>query len=202
MKPKHYGLLVRVFAAACTGTARLSGEIGVPLVLIDTAVDPEAAIAQLNRRRHGCAVRWPASFQPLYIEEGWSDWAAFRLENDAEPLAAALLGVQLVEGCLQVHLPVGGTLGEFRAQLAGALRHMRLQEVTIQPAFLEARCDAMAELVVHPRYTPARAAEFDHRDARIAEDIYAIDPAEDAGRLFWLVVAARAAAMEGRSPWR
>ncbi len=110
--------------------------------------------------------------------------------------------MQIVGGCLQVHLPVGGTLGEFRAQLAGALRHMRLQEVTIQPSFLEARCDAMAELVVHPRYTPPRAAEHDHRDARIAEDIYAIDPAEDAGRLFWLVVAARAAAMEGRSPWR
>ena len=194
------GLQAEIVVAICTGLARLSGTIGLPLVHIDAALDADAAVQALNARHHGCAMPWPGSFQPLLIEPGWSDWKLFPL--DAQIAGIAITSEPWVaDERLRVLLPEGVPLAEFRDQLAGALRHLRLSEVTRRADFLERRCEEMASLVVPSRYTPPRAADHDHRDAVLVEDLYVLDPAEAGPRLLWLVAAARAAAMGGPPPW-
>lgn len=80
-------------------------------------------------------------------------------------------GVRAVEGRLLVSLPAEMPIAEFREELQAALRHLRLHEVTSEMAYMEARSDACLE--------------------------YVVDPAEAPWRLFWVVVAARLAAIEG-----
>ncbi len=196
------GIQAEIVVAICTGLARLSGTIGLPLVHIDAALDADAAVQALNARQHGCAVPWPGSFQPLLIEPGWSDWKLFPLEAHNGAGIASTSGPWVADERLRVPLPEGVPLVEFRSQLAGSLRHMRLQEVTRRADFLERRCDEMADLLVPSRYTPPRAAEHDHHDAALVEDIYVLDPVEVGARLLWLVATARAAAMDGPSSSR
>ena len=54
--------LALVFAAACTGSARLSGTTGLPLVHVGVTRDRAAAIRRLNETAHGSGVRWQRSF--------------------------------------------------------------------------------------------------------------------------------------------
>lgn len=196
MRAHRYGEIAQIVVAACTGSQRLTEDIG-QVVHIGASLDADGYIRALNRRQHGCGVRWPGSFQPLNIETGWADWASFTVDPDVGDILSAPHGVQIVDGRILVMLPPGVPIVEFKCQLAGALRHLRLQEVTIRADFLEARSEAMANLVVHPRYTPPRAAMHDFRGAVLVEDLFVLDPAEKGARLFWLVVAARAAAIEG-----
>ena len=141
-------------------------------------------------------------FQPLLIEPGWADWALFPLDPQQDAGAAAMMQQPwIANGRLRVPLPEGVPLAEFRGQLAGSLRHLRLQEVTLRVDFLERRCEAMADLLVPQRYTLPRAAVHDYADAVLTQDLYVLDPAEAGARLLWLVEAARAAAAEGSSPW-
>ena len=104
----------------------------------------------LSRRHHGCGVRWPGSFQPLNLESGWDDWSRFDLEQQ-RPILNEPFGMGFRDGCIAVPLPATLTVAEYRCQLAGALRHLRLQEVTVSAAYLEERCDMFAEMVVQPR---------------------------------------------------
>lgn len=194
-------ICARVFAANCTGSAALSADIGRPLCLIDVSLGPDRAIARLNAKRHGCGVRWPGSFQHLKLESGWDDWRTVDLDGRSDMLGGPP-GVTFEAGGISVLLPPSLALAEFREHLAGSLRHLRLQEVTISAAYIEERCDMFAEMVVHPRYTPARAAQEDFRDAVVCDDLYLVDPARHAQRILWCAVAARAAAGEGRSLWR
>ncbi|WP_158810769.1 hypothetical protein [Beijerinckia sp. L45] len=194
------GEIVSVFAASCTACYRLSRDCDLPLILVGVAVDVRAALRRLNQTRHGSAVRWQRSFQPILLEPGWDDWRAFDLEPDATPQLPDPLGVRFEEGRIVVPLPDGITVAEFREALAGALRHMRFQEAVIRADFLEQRSDAdpFADVVLHPRYTPVGGADF--RGATLVTDIVVLDPATEAWRLLWLVVAAKLAATEGRWP--
>ena len=196
------GSVAEVVIASCTGLARLSGDIGLPPVHVDAALDADAAGRSLHTTQHGCAVPWPGSFQPLLIEPGWADWALFPLEPQENAGADATSNLCIADGRLRVLLPDYVPLDEFRGQLAATLRYLRLQEVTMRTDFLERRSDELADLVVHPRYTPPRAADHDHRDAVLLQDLYVLDPIEVSARLLWLVTAARAATIEGPSAWR
>ena len=196
------GSVARVYAAVCMGSDRLSRDLGMPLVHVGVAADPDAAIRSLNERRHGCARRWPGGFRALGVEKGWCDWTRTRLRIPIGGPSLTDAGVDPVDDGARVILSVGDTPAEFGCRLSGLLRHFRLQEVTIRASFLHARCETRrAALVVHPRYTPSqRKASYDFRDARIVEDIYVLDPERDAARLLWLVVAAQPAVGGERRP--
>ena len=197
-------MYVQVFIASCSGCARLSLQTGLPLVHIDVATDAAHAIRRLNAVEHASGVRVPNLFQPIGHDRGWDDWDLF----DYAPgpwctgMGARPVGVRAVEGRLLVTLPADVTPGEYREEMQAALRHLRLHEVTSEMAFMEARCDAMLEYVVQPRYT-WNAEERTFRGAKRVDDIYAVDPAEHPWRLFWIAVAARAAVIDGAAtPWR
>ena len=203
-------VLASVFCAACTGSNRLSGLLGRPVVLVGatgSAFDAAVAMRLLNEARHGCGVRWPGSFQPLHFEGGWDDWDFFPMESCQRRAAPRPAGARFDAGRILVPLARGVSFQEFEAQLAAALRHLRVQEVAMRPDFLEERSDMLADVAVHPRYTPTRSARPggypDFRGCRLVTDLYALDAAEDAGRLFWLAVGAALAAGDGARPsWR
>lgn len=201
MTGKHLGkreVVAQVFVAACSGSATLSEEIGLPIVHVDVALDPKAAMKRLNAREHGSGVRADRMFQPILFDGGWSSWSLFHYEADSWPIRSGRPeGVRAIEGSILVSLPPPTPLSEFREQLHAALRHLRLQEVTSTMAYLEARSALLADYVVHPRYTP-NPVDRGFRGASICNDLYVLDPAEDPWSLFWTVVAARLAAIEGR----
>ena len=193
---------VEVFAAACSGSIKLSGLAGLPLVHIDASLDAAASIRALNERHHGSAVLLPDFFQPLVVEAGWSDWAIFEIDAGAGSPGLSNVGVEISEGLIVASLPPGTTLPEFREQLHASLRHLRLQEAVIQTPFLKARSDACMNYAFHPRYT-LREPTADFRGAALCRDLYAFDPADLGWRLGWIVVAARLAATGGKRPlWR
>lgn len=185
-----------VFAASCTGLQSLSGRVGRPLVLIDAALDPSEAIDRLNARSHGCARRYPHQFVHLKFESSWSDWGAFDLSSDHPGIRFDAFGIHADDGGIVVPLPDAIPLSEFRAQLRGVLRHLRLHEATIAPPYLEQPGGGLRSYKIHPRYTPRAAGDL--RGAELVTDVYTLDPAESYWRLYWCVVAARAAAGEER----
>ena len=200
---KPRAVMAHVFAASCTGLQRLSEEVGRPLCLVDAVLDVEEAIHGLSRHHHGSGVRRSGRFRPFNLQCGWNDWSRFNLGSHG--LSSTSLEASVQDGCIVVPLPDGLTVPEYRCQLAGALRHLRLQEVTISAAYLQERCEACAEMVVHPRYTVPglAAAHGDFSGAALCKDLYAIDAAQHARRIYWIAVAARAAAGESRSTfWR
>ncbi len=190
---------VHVFVACCTGLTRLSGEIGLPLVHVGVALDVAHAVQRLNTTEHGAGVRIANLFQPIGFDSGWADWAMYDYTPGSWPRGQARpRGVRTVEGRIAVALPAGVTLADLAGQLRAALRHLRLHEVTSSMAWMEARSDACLEYMVEPRYTPnPRTGDF--RGASRVDDIYVVDPAERAWLLFWSVVSARLAAIEGAS---
>ena len=188
-----------VFVASCTGCMRLSGEIGLPLVHVDAALDSAQAVRVLNRTEHGAGVRAPGFCQPVAFDGGWSDWSMFDYAPGPWPGGQARpRGVRVVEGRIAVALPAGVTLADLRGQLRGALRHLRLHEVTSAMAWMEARSEACLDYLVEPRYT-ANPETRDFRGAVRTDDIYVLDPAERPWLLYWIVVSARLAAIEGAS---
>ena len=190
---------VQVFVASCTGCVRLSGEIGLPLAHIDVALDAAHAIRRLNAAEYGSGVRVPNLFQPIGFDRGWRDWDMFDYAPGPWPSGQARPGgLRVVEGRICVALPSGVTLADLRGQLRTALGHLRLQEVTTEMVWMEARNDACLDYVVQPRYTP-NPETGDFRGARRVDDLYVLDPAERPWRLFWSVVSARLAAVEGTS---
>ena len=196
MSPRR--TFVQVFVAACSGSATLSGSIALPIVHVDAAMDVEAAIRRLNEREHGSGVREPDLFQPIGFDRGWADWRLFDYAPGPwrKGMGARPDGVRAVEGRLLVSLPAEVPIAEFREELQAALRHLRLHEVTSEMAYMEARSDACLEYVVEPRYT-WNPRDRGFRGARRVDDLYVLDPAEAPWRLFWVVVAARLAAIEG-----
>ncbi len=199
---REAGASAIVFAAACTGLARLSATTGLPLVHVGVTQDVGRALDRLNLTAHASAVRWQRSFQPLDVEPHWDDWACFEMEEDDRSRAVPG-GLRLRDGCIVVPLPAQTLLAEFTAQLSAAMRHLRLQDAAIRPGYLEARSEAdpFGDVVVHPRYTLRRPHEF--RRASLVTDLFALDPAEDSAKLAWFAAAARLQACEGsRAPWR
>ena len=195
---------VQVFVAACSGSARLSDEIGVPIVHVDAALDAACAIRRLNAVDYGSGVRVPNLFQPIGHDRGWADWGQFEYAPGPwrRGMGARPDGVRAVEGRLVVSLPSDATLGEFREELQAGLRHLRLHEVTSEMAYMEARSDDLLEYVVQPRYA-WNTRDRGFRGARRIDDLYVLDPAERPWRLFWIVVAARAAVVDGApTSWR
>ena len=191
------GVEAHVFVASCSGCARLSGEIGLPLVHVDVAADVDQAVLLLNRKEHAAGVRVPNLFQPIGFDRGWGDWAMYDYSPGPWPRGQARpSGVRVVEGEIRVLLPSGVTLADLRGQLRTALRHLRLQEVTSAMAWMEARNAECLEYVVQPRYTSGSGTR-EFRGARRVDDLYVLDPAERPWRLFWSVVSARLAAIEG-----
>jgi hypothetical protein len=192
-----------VFTAACVGTQRLSEAAGVPVTFVGVTQDIEASLRRLNETRYGSGVRWPASFQPIDIEEGWSDWRQFSMEPEGQLREATPYGAHFEDGHVVVPLPAGTTPAEFEEHLSAAMRHMRVQEVVMSPAYLEARSSALACYDIHPRYTPGRNRDgFVFRGSRLCTDLIVFDPAEDAWRMLWIAVAALLGACEGRPLWK
>ena len=188
---------VQVFVASCTGLARLSGEIGLPLVHVDVAMDAARAVRALNATEHGAGVRAAGFCQPLVFDGGWTDWGTFDYAPGPWPRGQARpRGLRVVEGRIHVALPPGATLADLRGQLRSALRHLRLHEVTSGMAWMEARSEACLDYMVEPRYTPNPETR-DFRGASRADDLYVLDPAERPWALYWAVVSARLAAIEG-----
>jgi hypothetical protein len=192
--------IVTVFVAACSGSARLSQEVGLPVVHVDASFDPEASIRRLNAREHGSGVRVPNLFQPIGFDCGWSDWNLFAYEHGPFPNGSERPdGVRAQGGRILVSLPAGAVASEFCEHLHAALRHRRFQDVTISMPYLEARSADLADYVVHPRYTPNEETRG-FRGATVCHDLYVIDPAEDPWSLLWAVVGARMAAIQGGLP--
>ena len=204
MSERRTATEAQVFVAACSGSARLSDEIGLPLVHVDAVVDAAESIRRLNAVDYGSGVRVPHLFQPIGHDPGWADWGLFEYAPGPwrRGMGARPEGVRAVEGRLVVSLPTDITLGEFREELQGALRHLRLHDVTSQMDFMAARSDVLADYVVQPRYAwNPRDGGF--RGAKRVDDLYVLDPAERPWRLFWVAVAARAAVVDGApTPWR
>lgn len=196
-----WGDSIAVFAASCTGLQKLAGLVGQPLILVDTALDADAAIEQLNERCYGSARRWPDPYESVRHEPGWNDWRLFDLSSQPCDTSSDPLGIRIVSGTIRVPLPQKVPVSEFRAELRGVMRHLRLQEVVIAPSFLAERRNNHLDVVMHPRYTLGTVGDV--RSATLATDLYALDPAESVARLFWSVVAARAAAGDARQlRWR
>lgn len=189
-----------VFAASCTGLQSLSGRVGRPLILIDAARDPVEALDQLSARPQSFARRFPHSSQHLKSERSWSDWRAFNLMPDSHGIHSDSFGVRPDDGKLVVPLPSAIPLSEFRAQLRGALRHLRLHDATISSPSLE-QTGGLHSYKIHSGHNPQAPGE--RRGAELITDFYCLDPAESYWRLYWWVVAARAAAGEERpARWR
>ncbi|WP_158807818.1 hypothetical protein [Beijerinckia sp. L45] len=190
------------YVAACSGTARLTGEIGFPVVHVGVSCDAQKAIAKLNIKQHGSGTLWPGSFQPLEPQPGWADWGLFQLEAGVETGFPPPCGAVIQDGVIRLPLPSGVTLTELREQLSGALSRLRFQDFVRQPRWLEAQSasDPFAKIVVHPRYI-LRGNSF--RGARLVTDLVVLDPSQDAARLLWIVVGACLAACDGRLPrWK
>ena len=190
---------VYVFVASCTGCAGLSGEIGLPLVHVDVAVDVARAVRLLNSTEYAAGVRVGRLFQPIGFDSGWNDWSLFDYAPGPWPSGQERpRGIRVVEGLIEVALPSGVTAADLRGQLRTALRHLRLHEVTSAMGWMEARCEASLEYMVEPRYTQ-NPDTGDFRGASRVDDVYVLDPAEGPWRLFWSVVSARLAAIEDGS---
>ena len=201
MNPRERGILrgirAQVFVAACSGSAKLSEAIGLPLVHVDATTDAIASVRRLNERQHASGVRVPEMFQPILFDGGWSDWDVVDCRPGPWRRGMALLpdGVRTVAGRLEVDLPPTVTLAEFREELQAGLRHLRLQEVTSEMSYMEARNDALLPYLVQPRYAP-NPVDRGFRRARRVDDLYVYDPAESPWALYWIAVAARAAFAE------
>ena len=65
-------------------------------------------------------------------------------------------------------------------------------------AWMEARSEACLNYMVEPRYTPNPETR-DFRGGLRCDDLYVLDPAERPWLLYWTVVSARLAAIEGTS---
>ena len=204
------GALATVFCAACTGMDKLSGLIGRPVIhvaAVGSAFDVGTAMRVLNGGRHGSGVPWPNWFRPLRFEDGWDDWGVFPLEPP-ERRGMSPAGARSDAGRMLLTLARGTSFQEFDAQLAASLRHLRVQGVCFRPNLLEERSDMLADVVVHPRYTPTRKARprrfvSDSQDCRLVTGFYTLDPAEDARKLLWMAVGASLAAGDGRlARWR
>lgn len=189
-----------VFAATCSGCARLSGEIDLPLLHVDVAVDVADALRALNAKEHGAGFRVDRMFQPILFDGGWSDWRMLDQSPGRWPNTHERPhGLRVVEGRIAVSLPVGVTLADLRGHLRGALAHLRVHDVASGMAYMESRSDECLPYVVHPRYTPGSATR-DFRGARRVDDIYVLDLVAAPWRLFWAAVSARLAAIEGVGP--
>ncbi len=197
---------VSVVCLACTGSQTLANALELPVVCVRAVSDITVAVRQMNERRHGSGFRWPQSFQPFDFEAGWTDWATVPLEGPGDN-GLPPAGVRILAGRIVVPLPAGVTLQEYQSALAGALRPLRLQDACIEPAWLERRSRDLRDYVFHPRYTPERCpapdAYPDFADCRLVTDLVTLDPLEEGWRLYWIAVAARMAACDGRlSKWR
>lgn len=192
----------KIYAASCSGASRLAADCRLPLVHIGISVDPAEALRNLNATNHGSAVRWDSTSEPLRFETGWDDWDFVRLPKGPGGQAPGLAGIRLSNGFAAVDLPRSATIAEFAGEFYACLRHLRLQEVVIQPAFLETRSgmDALSGMTVHPRYTAVRP--FEVKGAALVTDIFTFDVAGNTRRLLWLAASARLAAVQGvRGPW-
>ncbi len=97
---------VQVFVAACSGSAKLSETIGLPVVHVDATMDAVAAIRRLNEREYASGVRVPAMFQPILFDCGWTDWAKFDYRTGPWRQAMGVRpdGVRVVDGRIEVAL--------------------------------------------------------------------------------------------------
>ena len=179
-----------VFAGVSTGLARLSCDLDIPVVHVDVAIDAALAIRHLNRVRHGSGVLWPGGLFPIRFDKGWGDWSIFPLER-APGKPPMPHGLCFAEGLLEVPLPDGSTLPEFREQLSGSMRHLRIEELARSPRWVNDRSRRGEDLVCHPRYT---SAAEDCLDADLVRDLYAINPLECSERVLWLATSALLAA--------
>lgn len=172
-----HGAKAECFVAASSGTARLSGMVRHPVVLIDIAPDADEAVEDLRRRQHGGATLWPRSFQPLRPQRGWDDWALFHLDK-ASVGSSSPCGARIEDGRIRFSVPDGVTLAEVREQFAGATRHLRFHDVVRHPEWLEAISDKepMADILVFPRYTVPDRKSF--RNAKLCTNLFALDPTE------------------------
>ena len=78
-----------VYVAGCTGSMRLAGEIGMPVLKPGTAQDVDARIAKLNGERHGSLVIRDFA---VVDEPGWSDWELAKLSCSPDPPGVARTG--------------------------------------------------------------------------------------------------------------
>ena len=72
---------VEILVAACSGSMRLSGEIGLPLVHVDAVRGCAEATAALRAAEHASGVRMPALFQPIDFHGGWDDWGTVDVDH-------------------------------------------------------------------------------------------------------------------------
>ena len=187
-----------VLVAACDGSMHLACETGLPIIHIDAVEDGRSALAALDANAHASGVRADHPVAPIALVRGWSRWR--RMPVAGLGRAARVSGVSMRGGRITVKLPSGVPVSEFREQLHGALRHMRLQEIASGVDYLRARSAVHAHGIVQPRYTLFGARGL---EPRLVTDLYVLDPAWQSWRLFWLVAAARLAAVDRCGPrWR
>ena len=160
---------VEVLVAARDGGGRHACAAGLSIVHVDAVEDARAALAALNGRPYVGGACLDARPHQTASSAGRDVWRAVALTGDG--MAAHAPGVRLLHGRILVVLPDDVPLARFRKHLRGALHRLHLHR----------RKAGDGTACLRPR-NGARA------------DLYAVDPVEDAGRLFWIVATARLSA--------
>ncbi len=189
---------VHVFVASCTGCARLSGEIGLPLVHVDVATDVAQAVRLLNgpstapasgsrtcSSRSASTAAGPIGRCSTYAPGPWP-------RGQARPP-----GVRVVEGRIAVvaacrrdaHRPARAAAHRAAAPAAARGHERDGLDGGAQRGLPRLRGASPGTRPTRKRATSAAPAGWTTSTS--------LDPAERPWRLFWSVVSARLAAIEG-----
>lgn len=169
-----------VYVGGCTGSMRLAGKIGMPVLKPGTAQDVSARMAKLNGERHGSLVHRDFA---IVDEPGWADWEPARFSCRPTHPASP---VRVTPRQLIVELPFWISSADFEALLVAAMEVITLASIAASPAgraLAERRgCDPDSLL----RYTRST------RGPVLATEIGVIAPSGDASRLVrlieWIVI--------------
>ncbi len=169
-----------VYVAGCTGSMRLAGEIGMPVLKPGTAQDVDARIAKLNGERHGsCVIRDFA----VVDEPGWSDWEPARFS--CRPTHPASL-VRVTPRQLIVELPFWISSQDFEALFVAALECITVASIAASPAG--------RALAKRRGFDPDALLRYSRssRGPVLATEVAVIAPSGDASRLVavieWILI--------------
>lgn len=168
------------YIAGCTGSMKLAGILGAPILKPGTAQDVDARMAKLNSEHHGSlAIR---DFK-VVDEPGWSDWEPAQLSCRPTHPASP---VRVLPRHINVELPFWVSAADFEALLVAALEPITLATIAASPVartLIRRRGCSVDDLL---RYT--RSA----RGPVLATEIGLIAPSGDASRLValieWIVI--------------
>lgn len=174
-RPRGGAGRIHVVAAACSGSVALSCALETPIVCIRAVRDPRAELLALNGARHGGSCLRAGGPPPFEARGGWDDWKILCFEG--EGVDALPPGVDVVDGCIALHLPVDVHAARFQEALYRSMRGFRLDAALPLPPWLLGHDGAGGSLLALPRFTMVPRPDAPPR-AVFAGDLFALDPAE------------------------